>query len=495
MQPLIVLTSSESEEAGREGDDHDASPQPQHLSEQLLTPKPGVTSRDVPKPKKSHVKRRRHHALKIRGKPHREAKSRGLAGRASESARNHEISSEGEWESHDSLNTSSRSESMQEITLPESEANSSDSLLQISGDLLVLKTTDIDEARPPVLSTDEPYSSSTEMTTTSDATASVNRQAEVPYRGPAPDDVFGDQVETPEGTSKVREQSPLRKSSEEGVILAPQVVTGTIPKRIPKKKIKDPGLNPLSATRVGEQSREAAMVNKRVALYTSETWAPGALERVTHLIGEYQTRLEEHEREKLWLTTQLPQTFLIPKSIRIYDAEMSVHARRAENMRHLWDTRNTSATTAVPYPAQGDQWERWCLFCYRLLRSTHMSPHPAGCTCTNTLRYGTMEVESDEDTATLLSEKFWACQTFAETQEFLLMRLHARAFTQDIEPSATLVTGLSVDQWPVHMRQPHRERCSDSDSLPTSSGLKSQLWNFQPASHWPRLPELRVCKT
>ena len=67
-----------------------------------------------------------------------------------------------------------------------------------------------------------------------------------------------------------------------------------------------------------------------------------------------------------------------------------------------------------------------------------------------------MEVESDEDRATLLSGKFWECQTFAEAQEFLLMRLHARAFTQDIEPPATLVTWLSVDQWPVHMRLPHK---------------------------------------
>ena len=69
-----------------------------------------------------------------------------------------------------------------------------------------------------------------------------------------------------------------------------------------------------------------------------------------------------------------------------------------------------------------------------------------------------MEVESDEDTAMLLTEKFWGCQTFAEAQEFFLMRLHARAFAQDLEPRATLVTGLSVDQWPVHMRLPHKEK-------------------------------------
>ena len=98
-----------------------------------------------------------------------------------------------------------------------------------------------------------------------------------------------------------------------------------------------------------------------------------------------------------------------------------------------------------------------CFF-YRLLSSADANPHPVSCTCANTLRYGTMEVESDEDTATLLSENFWACQTFAEAQEFFLMRLHARAFTQDLETQATLVTGLSVDQWPVHMRLPHKEK-------------------------------------
>ena len=69
-----------------------------------------------------------------------------------------------------------------------------------------------------------------------------------------------------------------------------------------------------------------------------------------------------------------------------------------------------------------------------------------------------METAGDEHTARLLSEKFWACQTFAEAQEFLLARLHAREFTRDIRPHTTLVTGLVVDRWPVHMRAPHKDK-------------------------------------
>ena len=71
-----------------------------------------------------------------------------------------------------------------------------------------------------------------------------------------------------------------------------------------------------------------------------------------------------------------------------------------------------------------------------------------------------MEVESAMKTRRrCFQRKLRACQTFAEAQEFFLTRLHARAFTQDLEPQATLVTtGLSVDQWPVHMRLPHKEK-------------------------------------
>ena len=469
VQPLIVLTSSESEDAERRRDDRDASPRLQHLPEQLLTPKPNATSKRAPRLEKGHVKLRRRHTFKARSKSRHGLTSKGLTRKGDEDARSHETSSEGEWESHDSLNvrhegTRSGSESMLETTLPESEANSSGSLLlQISSDLLIPKDADIDKVRSSVPHMDKSCPPSAERATTPDADAFANQEAEVPCRGPEPNDALEGMVGTPVGISKSRWTEYGAKLSKEELIPAlpagtPQVTTGTLPKRIPKKKIMDPGLNPLSATRIGEQAREAAMVNRRVALNTSETWAPGALEKVTHLIGEFQARLEEQEREKLWQTMELSQTFLIPKTIRIYDAEMTVHARRAENMRYLWNTKNTSASTAVPYPAQGDQWERWCLFCYRLLRSADASPHPVSCTCANTLRYGTMEVESDEDTATLLAEKFWGCQTFAEAQEFFLMRLHARAFAQDLEPPATLVTGLSVDQWPVHMRLPHKEK-------------------------------------
>ena len=104
---------------------------------------------------------------------------------------------------------------------------------------------------------------------------------------------------TPVGISRIVGQNTEQRA-EQGRTYAralpaktPQVTTGTLPKRTPKKKIMDPGLNPLSATKIGEQAREAAMVNRRVALNTSETWAPGALEKVTHLIGEFQARLED----------------------------------------------------------------------------------------------------------------------------------------------------------------------------------------------------------
>ena len=55
-------------------------------------------------------------------------------------------------------------------------------------------------------------------------------------------------------------------------------------------------------------------------------------------------------------------------------------------------------------------------------------------------------------------EKFWSCQTFAEAQEFLLPRLHARSFAQDLQAQTTLVAGLAVDRWPVHMKYVHKEK-------------------------------------
>ena len=101
------------------------------------------------------MKLRRRHTLKARSKLRHGNDTQGLEKKKKwKDVRSHETSSEGEWESHDSLSAKhedarSGSESMQETTLPESEANSSGSLLQISGDLLMPKAADIEEVQPP----------------------------------------------------------------------------------------------------------------------------------------------------------------------------------------------------------------------------------------------------------------------------------------------------------------------------------------------------------
>ena len=343
VQPLIVFTSSESEDAEREQDDRDASPRLQHLPEQLLTPKPNATGKSVPTSNKGRMKLRRRHTLRARNKLHCGLASKGSMRKGDGDERDHETSSEGEWGSYDSSSNSkggyegtrSESESMQETTLPESEANSSGSLLlQISGDLLMPKAAEAEEVQLPAPLMDNvclPSADTTERATISDVNALAGSEIEVSCRGPKSNHALKAEAGTPAGTAEATERDARQElNKKEFTPTTParvlQVTPGAMPKRIPRKRITDPGLNPPSATRIGEQAREAAIINRRVALNTSETWAPGALEEVTRLIGELQARIEMQEKEKLWQTMELSQTFLIPKTVRIYDAEMTVHA-------------------------------------------------------------------------------------------------------------------------------------------------------------------------
>ena len=226
---------------------------------------------------------------------------------------------------------------MQETTLPESEANSSGSLLQISGDLLMPRAADTGQVQLPMLPMDNsclPSADTTGRATTSNANALADLKVEVSYRGPEPNHALEGEAGTLAGAAKATGRNGRQELNEKEFTptppaRVPQVTSGVVPKKVPR----DPGLNPPSATRIGEQAREAAIINRRVALNTSETWAPGALEEVTRLIGELQARIEMQEKEKLWQTMELSQTFLIPKTVRMYDAEMTGHARRAENMR------------------------------------------------------------------------------------------------------------------------------------------------------------------
>ena len=86
------------------------------------------------------------------------------------------------------------------------------------------------------------------------------------------------------------------------------------------------------------------------------------------------------ERERQWQTANLPSTCLIPKTIRIYDMEMAVHARHAENMRYLLERERRLALQSddPPYPRQGLKRERWCLLCYRLLVASDGSGDTSG---------------------------------------------------------------------------------------------------------------------
>ena len=48
------------------------------------------------------------------------------------------------------------------------------------------------------------------------------------------------------------------------------------------------------------------------------------------------------------------------------------------------------------------------------------------CPCVNTKRYGSMEVDTCERIAILLSEKFWGCETYPEAVEFFQARMNAQ---------------------------------------------------------------------
>ena len=227
-----------------------------------------------------------------------------------------------------------------------------------------------------------------------------------------------------------------------------------------RRQPQDPGLNPRPAYRVGDQRREARFINVRVALRNTETWAEGALAEVKRLKAELKACLIQREAGKMWQTAYLPSTCTLPRVIRMDDMEMMVHARRAENMR-CWERRVHPVTfpEAPPFPSQGVEKERWCLFCCKsLVTDWGGERRPVHCDCMNTRRYGTMEIDTYEGAAGLLMEKFWSCQTFAEAQEFLLPRLHARSFAQDLQAQTTLVAGLAVDRWPVHMKYVHKEK-------------------------------------
>ena len=231
---------------------------------------------------------------------------------------------------------------------------------------------------------------------------------------------------------------------------------------LPPGETVDPGLNPPRVTHQREQMDEAELINRRVAIRNAETWEPGASEAATKMTRKLRARLECAERERE-AVADCQSPLYLPDPQDDQDLRHGDGSSCPPGREHaLLPGKREKAGTPVndpPYPRQGLRRERWCLFCNCLLvESDESGTRLVSCQCANTTRYGPMETAGDEHTARLLSEKFWACQTFAEAQEFLLARLHAHEFTRDIRPHTTLVTGLVVDRWPVHMRAPHKDK-------------------------------------
>ena len=82
---------------------------------------------------------------------------------------------------------------------------------------------------------------------------------------------------------------------------------------------------------------------------------------------------------------------------------------------------NQEELLAVPYPEQGTNPERYCLFCAKALEEAEMQGnvrcssrgifHPCKCECTR--RFGSLEIDSNRQGATLVSDSFWIVETLA----------------------------------------------------------------------------------
>ena len=77
------------------------------------------------------------------------------------------------------------------------------------------------------------------------------------------------------------------------------------------------------------------------------------------------------------------------------------------------------------------------------------------CKCDPSERFGPLEVHSTEQEAQLCHNAYKSCETFSEALEFLMARLSADRFVEDIKEHS--VVGLATDYWQLHSGYSYRK--------------------------------------
>ena len=139
---------------------------------------------------------------------------------------------------------------------------------------------------------------------------------------------------------------------------------------------------------------------------------------------------------------------------------MALHAQRAANMRYRDQCfKDGQEMLAIPYPKQGIDPERYCLFCAKALEEVEMDRnirqnsrgvfHP--CKCQFTERFGGLEIDSNRQGATPVSDSFWLVETLAEGIEFFQSRKETTrhlAMPPAAESQET-PSGAGIPHWPL----------------------------------------------
>ena len=222
--------------------------------------------------------------------------------------------------------------------------------------------------------------------------------------------------------------------------------------------VRSEQLNPQPKPKTEQQVKESKTIEARSKRHT-ETWKRGGGSKARSIANEMVQAIEEDRRQRRWQkATGLKPT----PAIRMTPDEMALHAQRAANMRyrdHCYE--HYEEMLAVPYPEQGIEPERYCLFCAKALEEIKMHRnvrqnsrgvfHPCKCECTK--RFGSLEIDSNRQGATLVSDSFWLVETLAEAIEFFQTRVDT---TQLLHGAETAIVGVAMDTWPCHLQPSHK---------------------------------------
>ena len=227
--------------------------------------------------------------------------------------------------------------------------------------------------------------------------------------------------------------------------------------------VRSEQLNPQPRPKTEQQENESKVIEARSKRYT-ETWKRGGGSKARRVANEMVQAIDEDRKQRRWQkATGLKPT----PAIRMTPDEMALHAQRAANMRyrdHCYE--HYDEMLAVPYPEQGIEPERYCLFCAKALEEVEMQRnvrqnsrgvfHPCKCECTK--RFGSLEIDSNRQGATLVSESFWLVETLAEAIEFFQTRIDTTQLLHGVE---TAVVGVAMDTWPCHLQPSHKRHLVD----------------------------------